>query len=104
MHRRSDVEVSFSPLLRQGSLYQILKPLLGDAFYRRAVLPFSSFVDKVFSSSLACGLGYLAVAAAIAAFVVVDSLDQGARFNQWEITPLIFEQIFLLNLLCLFFS
>ena len=57
--------------------FQILKPLLGDIFHRRAVLPFSSFVDKVFSSSLACGLGYLAVAAAIAAFVVVDSLDQG---------------------------
>ena len=58
--------------------FQILKPLLGDIFHRRAVLPFSSFVDKVFSSSLACGLGYLAVAAAITAFVVVDSLDQGS--------------------------
>ena len=58
-------------------LHQILKPLLGDAFHRRAVLPFSGFVDKVFSSSLACGIGYLAVAAAVTAFVVIDSLDQG---------------------------
>ena len=36
-------------------------------------------MEKLFSSSLACGLGYLAVAAAIAAFVVVDSLEQPER-------------------------
>ena len=79
VHQRPDV---------QGSLHQILKPLLGDAFYRRAVLPFSGFVDKVFSSSLACGIGYLAVAAAVTAFVVIDSLDQGlsdsVRLKFWR--------------------
>ena len=61
-------------------LHQILKPLLGDVFYRRVILPFSSFVDSVFNSSLACGIGYLVVVAAITAYVVVDSIvlaDQG---------------------------
>ncbi len=43
------------------------------------VAPFSKAVDRVFDNSLICGLGYLAVVAAIATFVVIDSWESPDR-------------------------
>jgi len=53
----------------------------GEAIYESVVRPASDLVDRIFSTSLACFIGYLTVAVAMAAFIVVDSLDDTERLR-----------------------
>ncbi len=63
------------------SCSQIIVRFFGKRLNKLLVEPFSATVDRVFSTSLACGLGYLAVFAAIAAFVIIDSIDSPERLT-----------------------
>ncbi len=60
---------------------QIIVRFFGDYISRAVIEPFSALVDRVFASSLACGVGYLIVASAIAAFMIVDSWDSPERLT-----------------------
>ena len=49
--------------------------------YKGLIQPFGAFVNRLFSTSVACGLGYLVVFLAIATFIVVDSLGSTERLT-----------------------